>query len=58
MVINDKASKIQIFFVLQVFSLKFVSSASIISSQVITKSSIILAKHLPFSQIQVAGFQV
>ena len=46
------------------FSLQFVSSfydlssALIISSHIITESSIKLAKHLPFSQPHVAGFQI
>ena len=34
------------------------SSALIISLHVITESSIIHAKHLPFSQLHVAGFQI
>ena len=49
------------FFVLKfVVITNFVSSSydSIISSHVITKSSIILAKYFPFSQLHVAGFQI
>ena len=48
------------FFVLKFVVLAFVSSSydSIISSHVITKSSIILAKYFPFSQLHVAGFQI
>ena len=63
MVINKEDSKVQKFFVLQIafLSIKFVLtvfvSSSITSSHVITESSIILAKYLPFSQLQVAGFQ-
>ena len=61
MVINENASKIYKFCVLQVafFSLKFVYLVSfIISSHVITESSIKLAKYFPFSQLQVEEFQI
>ena len=71
MIMNKKASKISKFFILQIvfFSFKFVvtvfvsllhdvAAASITLSQVITKSSIILAKYLLFSQLHVAGVQI
>ena len=70
MISNKKASKIKKFlFCRLILSLKFVgtvsvsspydlASASIISSHIIPELSIILAKHLPFSQLHVAGFQI
>ena len=65
MVLIKKASKVQKSFVLQIafFSLKFVgtifvSSTSIISSHRFTESSVMLAKYLPFLQIDVAELQI
>ena len=63
MVINEKASKLQKFFVLQATfsSLKSIGTVfvySITSLLIITKSSITLAKYLPFSQLHVAGLHI
>ena len=65
MVIDRKMSK-KVRFTVYFFSLKFVEVVligtafvtSLISSHVITKSPIINPKHLPFSQVQVLGFQI
>ena len=62
-VINEKASKIQKYFVLQITFdiIKFVGTviaSPIISSHATNESSIIRAKYLPFSKLNAGAFQI